>query len=180
MAALIAGLPIEVCGVTVNRNCGSSLQAINQAAQSIAAGCEDIQIAGGVEHMQHIPMEAGFDPSPRFFYRNSPATLNMGLTAENLALRYRISRKSQDEFALRSHQRAAQATDTGAFAREIIPTWGRDEEGRRKILSSDQCIRRDTSLESLASLKPIFMPEGGPVTAGNASPRSTSAPRHCW
>src|SRR5271166_3848128 len=91
MAALIAGLPIEVCGVTVNRNCGSSLQAINQAAQSIAAHCEDVQIAGGVEHMQHIPMEAGFDPSPRFFYRNSQATLNMGLTAENLARKHRIS-----------------------------------------------------------------------------------------
>ena len=70
----IAGLPIEVGGVTVNRNCGSSLQAINQAAQSIAANCEDVQIAGGVEHMHHIPMEAGFDPSPRFFYRHSPAT----------------------------------------------------------------------------------------------------------
>ena len=111
MASLIAGFPIEVCGATVNRNCGSSLQAINQAAQSIAAGCEDLQIAGGVEHMQHIPMEAGFDPSPRYFYHHSPATMNMGLTAENLALKYRISRKRQDEFALRSHQRAAQATD---------------------------------------------------------------------
>src|SRR6266851_162274 len=90
-AALIAGLPIEVAGVTVNRNCGSSLQAINQAAQSIAASCEDVHIAGGVEHMEHIPMEAGFDPSPRFFFRHSPATLNMGLTAENLAIRYKIS-----------------------------------------------------------------------------------------
>src|SRR3954471_1753578 len=102
MAALIAGLPIEVGGVTVNRNCGSSLQAINQAAQSIAAQCEDVQIAGGVEHMEHIPMEVGFDPTPRLFYRHSPATLNMGLTAENLALRHQISRRQQDEFALRS------------------------------------------------------------------------------
>src|SRR5215470_10882189 len=93
MAALIAGLPIEVGGVTVNRNCGSSLQAINQAAQSIAAHCEDVQIAGGVEHLQHIPMEAGFDISPRFFYRHSQATLNMGLTAENLARKYKISRR---------------------------------------------------------------------------------------
>src|SRR5919204_864709 len=93
MAALIAGLPIEVCGVTVNRNCGSSLQAINQAAQSIAAGCEDVQLAGGVEHMHHIPMEADFDPSPRYHFRHSPATLNMGLTAENLALKYKISRR---------------------------------------------------------------------------------------
>src|SRR5437870_3971213 len=89
-AALIAGLPIEVGGVTVNRNCGSSLQAINAAAQSIAARCEDVQIAGGVEHMHHIPMEAGFDASPRLFFRHSPATMNMGLTAENLAMRYRI------------------------------------------------------------------------------------------
>src|SRR5437762_495091 len=92
MAALIAGLPIEVAGVTVNRNCGSSLQAINQAAQSIAAGCEDIQIAGGVEHMQHIPMESGYNPNPHFFYRHSPATLNMGLTAENLAHKHKIGR----------------------------------------------------------------------------------------
>jgi acetyl-CoA acyltransferase len=175
MAALIAGLPIEVAGVTVNRNCGSSLQAINAAVGSIAAGAEDVQIAGGVEHMQHIPMEAGFDPSPRLFYRHSPATLNMGLTAENLALRYKISRREQDEFALRSHRRAAEATDSGAFGREIVPTWGRDEEGRKKIMTEDQCIRRDTSLEALGALKPAFMPEGGTVTAGNASPINVGA-----
>jgi acetyl-CoA acyltransferase len=175
MAALIAGLPIEVGGVTVNRNCGSSLQAINQAAQSIAANCEDVQIAGGVEHMHHIPMETGFDPSPRFFYRNSQATLNMGLTAENLARKYKVSRREQDEFALRSHRRAAEATDSGAFAREVIPTWGRDEEGRRKVLTEDQCIRRDTSLEALGALKPVFMPDGGTVTAGNSSPLNVGA-----
>src|SRR6266849_2718321 len=175
MAALIAGMPIEVGGVTVNRNCGSSLQAINQAAQSIAADCEDIQIAGGVEHMHHIPMEAGFDPSPRFFYRHSQATLNMGLTAENLARKYRISRQAQDEFALQSHRRAAEATDSGAFGNEVIPTWGRDEDGRKILLAQDQCIRRDTSLESLAALKPAFMPEGGTVTAGNASPINVGA-----
>src|SRR5215471_11775212 len=169
MAALIAGLPIEVGGVTVNRNCGSSLQAINSAAASIAANAEDVQIAGGVEHMHHIPMEAGFDASPRLYFRHSPATMNMGLTAENLAIRYKIGRKEQDEFALRSHQRAAQATEAGQFAHEVIPTWGRDEEGRRKIMTEDQCIRRDTSLEALGSLKPAFMTEGGTVTAGNAS-----------
>jgi acetyl-CoA acyltransferase len=175
MAALIAGLPVEVGGCTVNRNCGSSLQAIHQAAQSVAAGCEDVQIAGGVEHMHHIPMEAGFDPSPRFFYHHSQAVLNMGLTAENLALRYRIPRKEQDEFALRSHQRAAQATDSGAFKDEIIPTWGRDEDGRKQLMTQDQCIRRDTSMESLGALKPAFMPEGGSVTAGNASPLNVGA-----
>lgn len=175
MAALIAGLPIEVGGATVNRNCGSSLQAIHQAAQSIAAQCEDVHIAGGVEHMHHIPMEAGFSTSPRYFYRHSPATLNMGLTAENLAIRYKISRKEQDEFALRSHRRAAEATDSGAFSKEIIPTWGRDEEGRRKIMQADQCIRRDSSMEVLGALKPAFMPEGGSVTAGNSSPINVGA-----
>jgi acetyl-CoA acyltransferase len=174
-AALIAGLPIEVAGVTVNRNCGSSLQAINQAAQSIAAGCEDVQIAGGVEHMHHIPSGAGFSPNPHYFYRHSPATLNMGLTAENLALKYKISRRAQDEFALRSHQLAAQATDSGRFAREVMPTWGRDEEGRRKLIHEDQGIRRDTTLEALAALKPAFMPEGGSVTAGNSSQVSVGA-----
>src|SRR5579884_3590901 len=175
MAALIAGLPIEVGGVTVNRNCGSSLQAINSAAQSIAAHCEDVQIAGGVEHMHHIPMEAGIDPSPRLFYRHSPATLHMGLTAENLARRHKISRREQDEFALRSHRRAAEATDSGEFQKEVIPTWGRDEEGRRKLMTEDQCIRRDTSLEALGALKPAFMPDGGTVTAGNSSPLNVGA-----
>jgi acetyl-CoA acyltransferase len=170
MASLIAGFPVEVGGVTVNRNCGSSLQAINQAAQSIAAECEQVLIAGGVEHMQHIPMESGIDISPRYLYRHSEATVYMGLTAENLAMRYRISRREQDEFALRSHRRAAEATDSGAFRAEIIPTWGRDDEGRRRHMTEDQCIRRDTSLEALSALKPVFMPDGGTVTAGNSSP----------
>jgi acetyl-CoA acyltransferase len=101
--------------------------------------------------------------------------MNMGLTAENLALRYKIGRREQDEFALRSHRRAAEATDSGAFAKEIIPTWGRDEEGRQKLLTEDQCIRRDTTLEALGALKPAFMPEGGTVTAGNASPLNVGA-----
>lgn len=175
MASLIAGLPIEVGGTTCNRLCGSSLQALHQAAMSIAADCEDVQIAGGVEHMDHIPMESGFDSSPRLYFKHSPATMNMGLTAENLALRYKISRQKQDEFAFRSHRLAAQATDAGEFAREIVPTWGRDEEGRKKIFQQDQCIRRDTSLEALGALKPAFMPQGGSVTAGNASPLNVGA-----
>jgi acetyl-CoA acyltransferase len=153
MAVIIAGLPIEVCGVTVNRNCGSSLQAINGAAQSIAADCEDVLIAGGVEHMHHVPLEKDFTASPRFFYRNSQAVIHMGLTAENLAARYKISRREQDEFSLRSHRRAAEATDSGWMAAEIEPTWGRDEEGH----------------------KPVFMPEGGTVTAGNSSPTNAGA-----
>ncbi len=175
MGALIAGLPVEVGAATVNRLCGSSLQAIHQAAQSIAAECEDVQIAGGVEHMQHIPMEAGYDPSPRLFFRHSPATMHMGLTAENLAIRYKIVRREQDEFALRSHRLAAQAADSGAFAKEIVPTWGRDEEGRRKVIHEDQGIRRDTSLEALSALRPAFMADGGTVTAGNSSQISVGA-----
>jgi acetyl-CoA acyltransferase len=170
MAALMAGMPVTVGSATVNRLCGSSLQAINQAAQSIAANCEDVQIAGGVEHMDHIPMRAGFDPNPRFFLHHSPATMEMGLTAENLAMRYRISRREQDEFALRSHRLAAKATEEGKFVREVVPTWGRDEEGRRKVMTVDQGIRFDASMEALAALKPAFMPEVGSVTAGNSSP----------
>lgn len=175
MAALSAGFPIEVCGATVNRNCGSSLQALHQAAGSIAAGCEDVQIAGGVEHMHHIPMESGIDPSPRYLFRHSPATLNMGLTAENLARKYRISRGEQDEFAYRSHRRAAEATDSGKFAAEILPMWGRDAAGRKTLVKEDECIRRDTSVAALGALKPVFLPEGGTVTAGNASPINVGA-----
>ena len=176
IAGLIAGLPVETGGVAVNRLCGSSLQAIHQAAMSIAAGCEDVQLAGGVEHMQHIPMEAGISISPRLLRKHSPATLNMGLTAENLARRYRISRQAQDEFALRSHQlAAAAATDSGKSREEIAPIWGRDEDGRKKLIYEDQGIRRDTTLEALAALKPAFMPEGGSVTAGNSSQISVGA-----
>jgi acetyl-CoA acyltransferase len=175
MAALMAGIPVTVGAATVNRLCGSSLQALNQAAQSIMSNCEDLQIAGGVEHMHHIPMNVGYDPSPRFFYLHSPATMEMGLTAENLAMRYRISRREQDEFSLRSHKLAAKAADEGKFSREIVPTWGRDDEGRRKVMTVDQGVRPDTSLEALGALKPAFMPEGGSVTAGNSSQLSVGA-----
>jgi len=174
-AALIAGFPIEVPANTVNRLCGSSLQALNQAAMSVMAGVQDVQIAGGVEHMQHIPMEKGFDLSPRFQFYHSIASQHMGLTAENLARKYKIGRREQDEFALRSHQKAGQATDAGLFKKEIIPTWGRDEQGRRVLITEDQCIRRDTSLESLGALKPAFAPEVGTVTAGNSSPLNAGA-----
>lgn len=170
-AALIAGFPVEVPGATVNRNCGSSLQALHQAAMSIAAGCEDVQIAGGVEHMHHLPMDMGYKPSPGFLYRHSAATLHMGLTAENLARKYGISRRAQDEWALRSHQRATAAD----FTSEIVPTWGRDDAGERVKLTQDQCPRRDTSLEALSSLPPVFVLEAGTVTAGNASPLNVGA-----
>jgi acetyl-CoA acyltransferase len=170
IAALVAGLPIEVGGVTINRNCASSLQAINDTAMSIAAGCEDIQIAGGVEHMEHVPMSKDYNPAPSLFKHHSEAIMNMGLTAEYLAAKYRISRQKQDEFAFRSHQFAARATDSGAFKDEIVPTWGRDEQGRKTLITEDQCIRRDTSIETLGTLPPAFNPAGGSVTAGNSSP----------
>lgn len=175
IAALMADLPIETGGVTVNRNCASSLQAINDCAMSIAGGCEDVQIAGGVEHMDHIPMSKDYNPSPGLFRRHSEATMNMGLTAEYLALKYRIPRTAQDAFALRSHQLAAAATENGSFQAEIIPTWGRDETGRKNQLTIDQCIRRDTTAEALAALPPAFHPDGGSVTAGNSSPINVGA-----
>ncbi len=175
IGALVAGLPVTSGGVTVNRNCGSSLQAINDAAMSVAAECEDIQVAGGVEHMDHIPMAKDYSPSPGLIARHGEAVMNMGLTAEYLAAKYRISRSRQDEFALRSHQLAAAATDAGNFRAEIAPTWGRDDAGDKTLLAGDQCIRRDTSIASLAKLAPAFNPAGGSVTAGNSSPINVGA-----
>lgn len=174
-AALIAELPVEVGGVTVNRLCASSLQAINDCVMNIAAGFEDVQIAGGVEHMHHIPMDKDYNPSPRLFVRNSEAIMNMGLTAEYLAVKHQISRAAQDEFACRSHELAQKAIATGAFDNEVIPTWGRDDNGRRVQLTRDQCVREDCSPESLAGLPPVFNPQGGSVTAGNSSPLSVGA-----
>src|SRR3954468_4487514 len=175
IAALAADLPVETGGVTINRNCASSLQAINDAATSIFAEVGDVQIAGGVEHMDHVPMTKDYNPFPGLFRRHSEAVMNMGMTAEYLAAKYRISRKKQDEFALRSHQLAASATEKGEFRDEIVPTWGRDESGRKVLLTADQCIRRDTSLEALGSLAPAFNPRGGSVTAGNSSPLNVGA-----
>lgn len=175
IAALMADLPIEVGGVTINRNCASGLQALNDCALNIAAGCEDVQIAGGVEHMEHIPVTKGYDPAPGLFRRFTEAVMQMGLTAEYLAMKYRISRQRQDEFALRSHQLADAASTSGAFASEMLPTWGRDGEGRKVRLIRDQGIRADTSLDALAKLPPAFNPAGGTVTAGNSSQVSVGA-----
>src|SRR4051794_13876471 len=175
IASLVAGLPIEAGGVTINRNCGASLQAINDSAMSIMSGCEDVQIAGGVEHMDHVPMNKDYNPCPGLIRRHGEAVMNMGLTAEYLAAKDRIPRKKQDEFALRSHRLAAQATDEGKFRDEIVPTWGRDDAGQKALLDSDQCIRRDTSIEALGTLPTIFNPVNGSVTAGNSSPINVGA-----
>jgi acetyl-CoA acyltransferase len=173
--ALMAGLPMQSGGATINRLCGSSLQALNQAAHSIIAGAEDVQIVGGLEHMQHIPMDAGIDLNPKLFERTSKGALLMGVTAEFLAQTQGISREEQDAFALRSHQRAAAATAKGEFKPEIVPVHGRDEAGNRKLIEIDQCIRSDASMEALAALKPAFMPGLGTVTAGNSSPLNDGA-----
>ena len=174
-AVLMADLPIEVGGVTINRNCASSLQAINDTAMSIMAGYEDVQIAGGVEHMDHIPASKDYNPAPSLFRKHSEAIMNMGLTAEYLAMKYGISRQRQDEFAARSQQLACDATRSGAFAAEIIPTWGRNEIGLKSLLTTDQGLRPDTTAEGLSKLPPAFNPAGGSVTAGNASQVSVGA-----
>jgi acetyl-CoA acyltransferase len=173
--ALMAGLPIETGGVTINRNCASSLQAINDAAMNVAACCEDVQIAGGVEHMDHVPMNKDYNPPPGLFFKHSEAIMNMGLTAEYMAMKYQIPRQRQDEFSFRSHRMAAEATTSGAFNSEIVPTWGRDDAGRKVQIRQDQGIRFDCSLEGLSQLPAAFNPAGGSVTAGNSSQVSVGA-----
>lgn len=173
--ALMAGLPVTTGGATVNRLCGSSLQALNQAAHSIAAGYEDAQIVGGLEHMHHLPMDFNLDLNAKLFQRTSKGALMMGVTAEFLAQTQGISREDQDAFAFRSHQNAAAAQQKGEFAAEMVPVYGRDEEGNRILATSDQCVRADTSLEALAALEPAFMPKYGTVTAGNSSPLNDGA-----
>ena len=175
IVSLMAGLPSSTGGATINRLCGSSLQALNQASHSILAGGEDVQIVGGLEHMHHIPMDAGVDFNPKLFHVTSKGALHMGFTAEFLAQSQGISREAQDRFALASHQKAAAATAEGLFKSEMVPVWGRDESGERTSATTDQCIRPDTSLEALAALKPAFMPGLGTVTAGNSSPLNDGA-----
>jgi acetyl-CoA acyltransferase len=172
---LMAGLPIEAGGTTVNRLCGSSLQALNQAAHAIVAGAEDCQVIGGLEHMLHFPMEKDADPNPKLFHRTSKGALNMGFTAEFLAMSQGITREEQDAFSVRSHQRAAAAHARGEFKREIVPIWGKDEAGERVLVEVDQCVRPDCSMEGLAALKPAFVPNMGTVTAGNSSPLNDGA-----
>lgn len=172
---LMAKLPVATGGATINRLCGSSLQALNQATHAIMAGFEDVQIVGGLEHMHHIPMDQDIDVNPKLFHRTSKGALHMGITAEFLAQTQGISREEQDAFAMRSHLRAAAATQQGEFKREVVPVWGRNEAGDRTLIEVDQCVRPDCSLEGLGALKPAFMPGMGTVTAGNSSPLNDGA-----
>jgi len=175
LVGLMAELPAAAGGTTINRLCGSSLQAVNQAAHAIMAGSEDVQIAGGLDHMQHLPMTHGIDLNPKLFRRTSKGAMLMGVTAEFLAQTQDISRNDQDAFAFRSHQQAAAAHAAGKFEHQLVPVYGRDEVGRRMLVDRDQCVRADTTLDALAALEPAFMPKVGTVTAGNSSPLNDGA-----
>jgi 3-oxoadipyl-CoA thiolase len=186
MALLLAGLPVDVAGVTFNRLCASGLTAVNMAARAIRAGEGDVFIAGGVESMSRAPYsvpkaEKGFAfgnltawdtalgwryPNPKMI--ETYGIEQMGETAENIAEMTHISRAEQDAFALESHRRAIAAIDSGKFAEEIIPVTIPQHKGEPLVVTTDERPRRDTSVEALAKLKPAFR-QGGSVTAGNSS-----------
>ena len=175
VSALCAGLPLSVAGTTVNRLCGSSLQALSQACHSIAAGAEDVQIVAGVEHMHHLPMETDIDLHPRLFERTSRAAISMGMTAEYLAASLGISREEQESYAFQSHHKACQAVDSGAFEDEIIPHRAHDESGMPILVVRDQSVRADASLLAMSQLDPAFLPRLGTVTAATSAPLSDGA-----
>lgn len=182
IVALRAGLPVETAGQTVNRFCSSGLQTIATAAQQIMAGMGDVIVAGGAESMSMVPMIGNkFVPNPYLASEYPGVYLGMGLTAENVARQYGVSREEQDAFALRSHQRAAAAQAAGKFDAEIVPLevdvkFGEGSEVKeiRTVFKADEGVRRDTSLEALAKLKPAFAMKGT-VTAGNSSQTSDGA-----
>lgn len=174
-AALLAEIPHRVPATTVNRLCGSSMQALHDAARAIMVGDARACLVGGVEHMGHVPMSHGVDFHPGLGRTVAKAAGMMGLTAEMLARMHHISREQQDAFALRSHQRAWAATQRGDFQQEIVPTYGHDADGVLKRYDYDEVIREETSLEGLAALKPAFDPVNGTVTAGTSSALSDGA-----
>lgn len=175
LVTLLAGLPPSVPGATVNRLCGSGMEAVRLAVLAIETGNATAVVAGGLEHMHHLPMGHGIDLHPRLGRHVSQAALRMGLAAEYLAQSQGISRERQDRFALESHRRAAAAHAAGHFSSELIAVPGRDERGRWTLVSRDIPVRQDTSLAALAALPPAFLPELGSVTAGNSSPLSDGA-----
>ncbi|MEQ9944123.1 acetyl-CoA C-acyltransferase FadA [Pectobacterium aroidearum] len=174
-AALLAEIPMNVPATTVNRLCGSSMQALHDAARTIMVGDADVCLIGGVEHMGHVPMNHGVDFHPGLSRTIAKAAGMMGLTAEMLGRMHNISREMQDQFAARSHQRAHHATQSGAFRHEIIPTTGHDADGALQRFDYDEVIRPDTTVDSLSALKPAFDPVNGTVTAGSSSALSDGA-----
>ena len=174
-AALLAGLPIEIGAVTVNRLCGSSMQALHDATRSIMVGDAEICLIGGVEHMGHVPMTHGVDFHPGMSKNVAKAAGMMGLTAEMLGKLHGISREDQDAFAARSHARAHAATVEGRFKNEILPTEGHSADGSLFTLDHDEVIRPETTVEGLSQLRPVFDPANGTVTAGTSSALSDGA-----
>jgi 3-oxoadipyl-CoA thiolase len=192
MALLLAGFPVEVPGQTVNRLCGSGMQATIAAAREIQAGAADVMIAGGVESMTRAPWvmpkpDGAFPRGPQTAYDTALGwrlinpkmaelygTLQMGETAERVATMYEVSRSDQDAFALRSHQRALAAQESGRLAEEIVPVLIPQRKGEAIQVTMDEGPRRDTSLEALSRLRPAFA-EKGSVTAGNSSPLNDGA-----
>ena len=174
-AALLAGLPHSVSGQTINRLCGSSMSALHIAAQSIVSGYGDIFVVGGVEHMGHISILHGIDINPEMSKYAAKAAMMMGVTAEMLGKINGIDRKMQDEFGARSHRLAHEATLQGRWDNEIIPIEGHDENGFKTVLTTDEVIRPETTVEALAALKPVFIPKVGTVTAGTSSAFSDAA-----
>mgnify|MGYP001285964912 FL=1 len=170
MITFLTGLPETVPGVTINRFCGSSMQAIHDAVGRISMGAGDAFIAGGIESMTRIPM-TGYNPmpNPKLGSEYPEAFTSMGVTAENLALKYGITRESQEEFAVESQSRASKASESGALSEEIIPI-----ETESGTVSEDGCIRPDTDAATLAGLRPAFLSEGS-VTAGTSSPLTDGA-----
>jgi len=182
-AALRAGLPVEVPAETVNRFCSSGLQTIAHGAMEIISGFADVVVAGGAESMSMVPMRGiKFQPNATMAVEYPQVYLNMGLTAENVAEEFNITREDQDEFALRSHQYAARAWSEKVFTDEILPfevelvAANADGQVTKRIvmMDRDESIRADTSLEALSKLRPVFK-DGGTVTAGNASPMNDGA-----
>lgn len=180
--ALRAGLPVDTPGQTVNRFCSSGLQTIAMAAERIIADGADVIIAGGAETMSLVPM-TGFRVNPNpYMVENMPEVyMGMGLTAERVADEYEVSRQTQDEFAVRSHQKAAAAYERGAFKEQIVPLTIEEvvpgpngPERTTTVFERDEHLRPDTTLDGLAKLKPVFR-QGGSVTAGNSSPLSDGA-----
>lgn len=174
-SALIAGIPHSVAGVTVNRLCGSSMQALHDAARAIMHGDGDIFMAGGVEHMGHVPMTHGIDFHPGMNKSVAKAAGSMGMTAELLSRKFGITREQQDAFGARSHQKAYQATVEGRFAKEILPMNGHNADGELVRVTTDEVIRPETTVEGLAQLRPVFDPANGTVTAGTSSALSDGA-----
>jgi acetyl-CoA acetyltransferase family protein len=178
-AALAAGFPESVPGTTVDRQCGSSQQAIHFAAQGVISGAYDIAIAGGVESMTRVPMGStsqgpGAPFGPRMLKRYDNGLVHQGISADLIAHKWEISREELDAYSLESHRRAARAIAEGRFRSQIVPVEVTNEDGTTGIFDKDEGIRTDTSMEKLASLKPSFKPDGL-ITAGNSSQISDGA-----